>query len=147
MSMSQHEIREYMDSAKTARLATVNSMGKPHVVPVWFYYDGADVYIGTGSKSKKVRNIRENANVALVVDSGEGYPNVRGVLIEGKAHLVTEEEDLKHMLNSCISQFMTKYFGSPDHAIAKQFLVESQKKEKVIIRITTEGIQSWDYSR
>ena len=84
----------------------------------------------------------------MVIDSGESYPNVRGVLIQGKADLITEEEDLKNTLHSLIPQFITKYFSSPEHAAAaKQFLAESQKKERALIRITTDRIQSWDYSK
>ncbi len=145
LRMSANKIKEYLDKARTARLATVNLKGKPHVVPVWFYYDGETIFLGTPSSSKKVRNIKENDRVALVADSGESYQDIKGVLIDGKASLVPKEDALR-IMNSVIPKFMKKYFGSVEHPMAKQ-VMERHRREGVLIRITPEKISSWDYSK
>ncbi|MCS4542294.1 MAG: hypothetical protein HY929_08285 [Euryarchaeota archaeon] len=82
----------------------------------------------------------------MVVDSGESYQDIKSVLIEGKANLVAKLEDALRIMNSGISKFMTKYFGSPEHPMARQ-IMERQKKEGVLIRITLKKIHSWDYSK
>ena len=63
-------------SARVAHLATADAHGQPHVVPICFIFDGKNFYSPidekpkrvTASKLKRLRNIRENPQVALVID-------------------------------------------------------------------------------
>jgi len=38
-SMSEKEIQEFLSIPRLARMATIQN-GKPHLVPVWYFYDG-----------------------------------------------------------------------------------------------------------
>ena len=61
---------------RVARLATADGMGKPHAVPVCFALARASVFIALDEKPKdvpvtrlkRVRNILENPDVALIAD-------------------------------------------------------------------------------
>jgi PPOX class probable F420-dependent enzyme len=61
---------------RVARLATADRAGEPHAIPVCFAYDGRLIHIALDEKPKnvpatrlkRVRNILENPNVALVAD-------------------------------------------------------------------------------
>ncbi|HEX2227101.1 MAG TPA: pyridoxamine 5'-phosphate oxidase family protein, partial [Candidatus Binatia bacterium] len=63
-------------SARIAHLATADASGRPHVIPICFVFDGKDFYSPIDekpkrtapSKLKRLRNIRENPQVALVID-------------------------------------------------------------------------------
>jgi pyridoxamine 5'-phosphate oxidase family protein len=61
-----------MQSQRLGRLATVNQVGEPHVVPVTFHYNAELDLIDIGghgmSRSKKFRDVLLNANVAFVID-------------------------------------------------------------------------------
>ncbi len=80
-----------------ARLATVDAAGRPHLIPVCFVYDGRFFYTPLDLKPKRVpperlarvRNIRANPNVALLVDGyHDDWERLWYVLVRGKAALV-----------------------------------------------------------
>lgn len=64
-------------------LATVRPDGTPHLVPIWFVWVAARVYICTASDSVKVRNLLANPRVAAALEDG-----AKPVVIEGLAHAI-----------------------------------------------------------
>jgi PPOX class probable F420-dependent enzyme len=84
-------------SARVAHLATAGNSGQPHVIPICFVFDGKFFYSPIDEKPKRVspaklkrlRNIAENSNVALVIDRyDEDWRKLAYVLIFGKARIL-----------------------------------------------------------
>jgi PPOX class probable F420-dependent enzyme len=78
-----------------ARLATADAASRPHVVPVCFALEGSSLYITIDEKPKRgvplkrVRNIAENPNVALVVDRyDENWTQLAWVMLRGPAEIL-----------------------------------------------------------
>src|SRR5262245_4785803 len=86
----------FLQQAPIARLGTLNPDGTIHIVALWFRYDNGDIVFGTQDMSNKVRNIRHNPNVTVLIDS-EGPPP-KGVLIYGHAELDYEDVIAKRIL-------------------------------------------------
>jgi PPOX class probable F420-dependent enzyme len=96
--------REFLERQRVGHLATVDAAGAPHVVPVCFALIGETLYVaidekpkrGDPLKLKRLRNIAEQRQVAIVVDvyddrdwSRLGFVLVRcgaRVLLEGHEH-------------------------------------------------------------
>ncbi|MEX0990939.1 MAG: pyridoxamine 5'-phosphate oxidase family protein [Actinomycetota bacterium] len=77
--------RDFIDLARVARLATVDSDGAPHNVPVCPLLDDGLVYVASGI-NRKVRNLRGEPRVALVFDDYvELWDALKFVLVEGSA--------------------------------------------------------------
>jgi PPOX class probable F420-dependent enzyme len=70
-------------------LITVRPDGRPHVVPVWFFWDGEIFLIFSQPNKPKVRNVRQNPNVTLALD-GTGKFGDDVVVVEGTAELLNE---------------------------------------------------------
>jgi PPOX class probable F420-dependent enzyme len=74
MKLSPSEARRRFVASPVARLATADAEGRPHVVPVTFAAEGDFVFFAVDHKPKstwdlrRLRNIRENPRVALLVD-------------------------------------------------------------------------------
>ena len=84
-------------SARVAHLATANAEGQPHVIPICFVYDGKNFYSPIDEKPKRtapqklkrLKNIQENAQVALVIDSyNEDWRKLAYILVSGKARVL-----------------------------------------------------------
>ncbi|MGZ3599413.1 MAG: TIGR03667 family PPOX class F420-dependent oxidoreductase [Ktedonobacterales bacterium] len=73
-------------------IGTVRPDGSPHLVPVWFVWDGKEVLIFSQPSSRKVRNIRENPHVVLALDDTKGGEDV--ITIEGEAELLPTGSDV-----------------------------------------------------
>jgi PPOX class probable F420-dependent enzyme len=72
--VTRDEARRRFAAARVARLATVGSDGRPHLVPITFVVVGDTVYSAVDSKPKRttalrrLANVRDNPRVAVLVD-------------------------------------------------------------------------------
>lgn len=87
----------FLASQRAGRLATADASGAPHVIPVCYACDGAQMYIALDAKPKRVdptqlkrvRNILANPQVALVIDRySDDWSQLAYLLIQGTANLI-----------------------------------------------------------
>jgi pyridoxamine 5'-phosphate oxidase family protein len=80
---------EFLAENFIGRIATVSSLGQPHVVPVVYRFDGTSIVFGGWNleKSLKFRNLMANNKVAFVVDEIVSTRpwKVRGLEVRGTA--------------------------------------------------------------
>jgi PPOX class probable F420-dependent enzyme len=69
-------------------LSTVRPDGRPHLVPVWFLWDGETILIFSQPNQQKLRNLQHNPNVVVALDTAGQGDDV--VMIEGKAELLND---------------------------------------------------------
>src|SRR5689334_25069866 len=69
-------------------LSTVRPDGRPHLVPVWFLWDGSAILIFSKPANQKIRNLRHSPHVVLALDTADEGEDV--VLIEGRAELLDD---------------------------------------------------------
>ena len=77
---------QFLDGNECCRLAT-SFRNKPHVVPVCYVFTDGSFYISTEYDTKKLRNVKNNNFVSLVVDIYLPQ-NHKGIVICGGAQLV-----------------------------------------------------------
>ena len=106
MRLTEEETRTRLAGARVARLATVGGDGQPHLVPVTFAVDGDLIYTAVDYKPKKsvnlrrLKNIRENPRVALLVDHySEDWDELWWVRVDGWASVVEDELGLQDPLD------------------------------------------------
>ncbi len=89
--------RQFVASMRVARLATADASGAPHVVPVCYALIGDDLYVTIDEKPKRsgvramkrLRNIDENPDVAVVVDRyEEDWTRLAWVMLRGRAEIL-----------------------------------------------------------
>jgi PPOX class probable F420-dependent enzyme len=89
---------EFIVGGRVARLGTADATGQPHVVPICYAFDGATFFSAVDAKPKRtpaaglrrVRNIRENPRVSIVVDEyDEDWSRLRYVIVQGEARILT----------------------------------------------------------
>ena len=70
-------------------LSSVQRDGRPHVVPVWFHWDGDRIVAFSKPNARKVDNLRDQPNVMLAV--GMPGPGFEVELIEATAELPEQD--------------------------------------------------------
>ena len=73
---------------QTVWLSTASPDGAPHLVPIWFSWDGREILIASKPNAQKVRNLRANPTVMLALGKAEDDFDVG--LLEGRAELLDE---------------------------------------------------------
>ena len=62
-----------------ARLATTNPKTmQPHVVPVWFMWDGESVWISSFVSTRKIRELKHNPRGAVLIEFEAGGRQANG---------------------------------------------------------------------
>ena len=87
IAMSAEELSSFLDEQHTCRFATTGPDG-PHVAPVWFVWDGQALWVYSLTRSQRWANVARDSRVAVVIDDGHHYHELRGVEIEGQASVV-----------------------------------------------------------
>jgi Pyridoxamine 5'-phosphate oxidase len=81
--LNQPLARELLGSAIPARLAYNGLDGFPRVVPIGFYWNGAELVLASVSYAAKVKALVANPKVALTIDTAE--PPWHLLLVRGTA--------------------------------------------------------------
>lgn len=89
--MSTEERDRFLAEQRTCRVATVGPDGTPHVTPLWFVWLDETLWLYSLIHSKRWRNLLADPRVAVVVDAGDDYFDLRGVELLGRAEPVGEQ--------------------------------------------------------
>jgi coenzyme F420-0:L-glutamate ligase / coenzyme F420-1:gamma-L-glutamate ligase len=93
------EVQAFVRDHRVARLATVDGSGVPLVLPICYVLEGETLCSPTDAKPKRVsvqrlkrlRNIQENPQVALVIDDySDDWTQLAYVLLHGTAKILTD---------------------------------------------------------
>ncbi|MGH3475868.1 MAG: TIGR03618 family F420-dependent PPOX class oxidoreductase [Nocardioidaceae bacterium] len=94
MSMSDTEFETFLAQTFPTPLgviATLRRDGSPHVVPVWFRWNGGAITLWTTETRAWVRNLMHDPRVAFSVQTFEApYP---AVMIRGHATIATADDN------------------------------------------------------
>lgn len=131
--------RAFVETARVGRLATVDSRGRPHVVPVCFALVDDRIYSALDDKPKsvdptrlrRVQNLRASPDAALVVDIyDDDWERLAYVQLRGRAALV-EPGDPEH--DRAIRALRAKY---PQY---RRMPIE----RRPVISLEIERVHSW----
>lgn len=139
--MSREQIDAFLAQPYLARIATVRPDGRPHVVPIWFWWDGTSAYMETPPDSVKATNLRHNPHCALTVDITEGGLRFAAVIMEGTVELLTDRQVQLEMA----TKVYTKYLG--EEGVQSPTPQRMIHNEHVIIKFTPRHIVTWDDRR
>ncbi len=93
----------FLKTHEVCRLATASKDARPHVVPVIYAMDGDNIIIAVDYGTKKLKNLRENSKVALVVDV---YRPNQGMMVEGDCEIFERGEEYLRLLQILFDRFV-----------------------------------------
>jgi PPOX class probable F420-dependent enzyme len=142
IAIDADERRGYVADAKTVILVSIGKDGYPHAVPMWFVVDDdGRIAMTTYARSQKAVNLRRNPQCALLVESGEQYDELKGVLIRGRAEILDDQELCVRVLMA----IQTKHYGVLSADVSE--VMRAQARKRVVLRITPERVSSWDHRK
>ena len=122
-----------------ARLATANPANlQPHVVPVWFLWDGQSIWISAFNSTRKVKDLLRNPRCAVLIEP-KTPEKLQAVLFEGPAEVVTEPRSLVKEMSLRI---YTRYMG-PEGVLEAKPQSWCIDPENTVIKLTPEQTFTW----
>jgi coenzyme F420-0:L-glutamate ligase / coenzyme F420-1:gamma-L-glutamate ligase len=104
----------FIAEGRVGRLATADASGRPFVVPICYAFDGASLFSAIDAKPKtpgpqglkRIRNIRENPRVSVVIDRyEEDWTRLRYVIIQGQAEILTDGGDFSRGADLLLAKY------------------------------------------
>ena len=147
--MTPQEIVDFLENQRTVIIATTRKTGSPVMHAVWFVYLDNAIYINIQRASFKMKNILRDNRVCALVEDGESYFELRGVMIEGEASEVTDDneilrvqdaQDLKHKRIGSGTENMPSYFEKSREERLK-------RGDRAMVKIPMTQVRSWDFGK
>ena len=144
ITMGTDEIRDFLDSARTMILTTIGPDGVPDPVAMWFVLRDGEIWMRTYAKSQKVTNVRRDPRVAILVESGDRYAELKGVQISGRLEL---SDDIDTICDIAAA-LLVKYEGlDPAHVEATREAYRPTAVKQVAMRLVPDRTVSWDHAK
>ncbi|MGP3983069.1 pyridoxamine 5'-phosphate oxidase family protein [Streptomyces sp. KR80] len=139
--MTQEELDTFLAEQRTCRVATVGGDGSPHVGALWFAWDGTSLWLYSITRSRRWAHLRNDPRLAVVVDDGHDYGELRGVELSGTGVFVGEAPRTGEPcpeLDAPERLFAAKYFG-----------LERMPHDgrHAWLRLTPDSVVSWDFRK
>ena len=133
-------VRELLEMRLIGVLATLEPDGSVHAVPMWIASGDGAILLGTGSRSRKVRNLERDPRATLVLHDSRPGAEVCGASIRGRVELVRGDEAA-----SLVRDVHRRYVGD-----ARERLPEVEAflgSDDVAFRFVPEAAFTWDERR
>jgi PPOX class probable F420-dependent enzyme len=137
--LTPDEQAAFFRERKKAALATIDEDGFPHVVAMNYVARDGAFYMTSYGKAQKVVNIRRNPKVALMIEAGDEYAELRGVMIRGRCEILDDEASVR-------AAFAARVGGHANASPVQPGALASAPK-RVVLRIVPEKVVSWDHRK
>jgi PPOX class probable F420-dependent enzyme len=142
IKMSEDERLAFVEEERTVIVTSFGPKGWPHSMPMWFVLRDGEVWMWTYRTSQKVRNLERDARATLLVEAGETYDQLRGVMTEAEAEVVDDYDAVLKLGR----ELGIRYGGGAEGLEVEEALAR-QAAKRVGIRFHPLRVVSWDHRK
>ncbi len=136
----KNKLDAFLAAPLLARFATASRETlQPHVVPVWYDWDGEILWISSYESTRKIGELRDNPRCAVVIDVAESQNGVTAVLIEGDVEIIA---DPREFVRDMALRIYARYLGD-EGAQAPDPQEWANSPEGLILKITPHFVKVW----
>ena len=132
------EIKEFLDGAIVARIATIDSKGDPYITPVWQEWDGEAMWIIPREKTIFAQHLKKNPRVSVSCASDGG--TYTRVLFRGSAEIVKGPAIMEGEWLEIGRRMSVRYLGPR----GPEYLEGSMDRPRYLVKVVPEKTISWD---
>ncbi|MDQ3871784.1 MAG: TIGR03618 family F420-dependent PPOX class oxidoreductase [Chloroflexota bacterium] len=126
-----HKVDLPLRAARSIWISTTRPDGRPHAMPVWFWWDGRDIWVATQRGSQKGRNLARQPWAVVHVGDGDDV-----IILEGLAQEVTEPSELERVKQAWQEKYVDPYTGAR---------ASVPEEGDVVYRIRVKRVMTWEY--
>tara|TARA_Y100000588_G_scaffold344682_1_gene391159 strand:+ start:48 stop:485 length:438 start_codon:yes stop_codon:yes gene_type:complete len=140
--MTSKEQKQFLNEGWTLQVATNGPAGFPHLAAMWYVIIDGIVHFTTFGKSQKILNLQRDGHITAMLETGQRYEELRGLVIRGTGQLDMDPQTTA----SVMSVVANKYQGMPIPTETPEAAMPAATK-RVTVRILPEQIYSWDHTK
>jgi PPOX class probable F420-dependent enzyme len=135
--LTPEEQAAFLREHRKGALATLDKDGFPHVVAMNFAVRDSVFYMTSYGKAQKVLNIRRNPKVALMVEAGIAYAELKGIMVRGECEIQEGADAVAEVF-----AWMAEDRREPRPAGASR-----SAPKRVVLKIVPSKTVTWDHSK
>ena len=141
IEMSDTEVAQFLNERHTMSVATNGRDSYPHLVAMWYgFLDGKPAF-WTYARSQKTRNLERDNRITCMIEDGDSYAALRGVMLVGRATIFRDVETVMKVGENLYE----RYNGALTNETRP--LVEHMSRKRVAVCIEVERVVSWDHHK
>ena len=138
IQLTTEEQAAFLRQHHKAAFATIDKDGFPHVVGMNYVVKDGAFYMTSYGKAQKVVNVRRNPKVGLMVETGDSYAELRGVMVRGHCEIIDDVDAVKATLAGRAEGRVPREPGSGAVASAPK---------RVVLKVVPHRVTSWDHRK
>jgi PPOX class probable F420-dependent enzyme len=135
--LTPEEQAAFLHEHRKGALATLDKDGFPHVVAMNFTVRDGTFYMTSYGKAQKVLNIRRNPKVAVMVEAGNAYAELKGVMVRGECEILEGADAVAEVFG-----WMAEDRREPRPAGASR-----SAPKRVVLKIVPTKTVTWDHTK
>lgn len=148
IKMTDNEVRDFLERGRTMILVSNGKDGFPHPMPMWYWLDDKGiVYMTTFRKSQKINNIKRDPRVALLLESGDAYQELKSILIYSSAEIIDDIDYTTEIMFNLSAGRGDLKADQPDAASAAKAALRKTAEKRVVIKLVPARTVSWDHGK
>jgi PPOX class probable F420-dependent enzyme len=140
--MTDDEVQEFLDGRHVMNIATMGPDGNIHLVAMWYGFYNGNPAFETFAKSQKVKNLRRDPRITVLVEDGDVYEELRGVEIVGRAIVHDDQGPLMEIAENVVERYIPVNDPADIPAVA-----QAMATKRVAIEVVPEKVVSWDHRK
>ncbi len=142
IKMTPEEIDEFLHGRRVMNIGTLGPDGNIHLVAMWYGFLNGNPAFETYAKSQKVKNLRRDPRITVLVEAGEQYEELRGVELVGRAVIHDDASTTAEVAKSVVSRYW-----SPANDEEADVMAVALANKRVAVEIIPDKIVSWDHGK
>lgn len=140
--MTDDEIASFIEGRKSLQVATIGKDGAPHLSTLWFAVVDDKLVFETYTRSQKIKNLERDPRITVLVEDGETYETLRGVMMQGRAELLTDHEEVFPLALAVMKRNQPDV---PEELLAQ--MAEHMAAKRTAVVVHPEKVVSWDHRK
>jgi nitroimidazol reductase NimA-like FMN-containing flavoprotein (pyridoxamine 5'-phosphate oxidase superfamily) len=145
VAMSAEETAAFLLGGRKVQLATNGQDGFPHLVTMYYVMTGGKITFWTYRKSQKALNLERDPRISCLVEDGEEYFDLRGVLVQGIARRIDDNEQIAAIGRKITSVVGGAMAGADAEALTQY--VEHAARKRYGYSVEPSKIISWNHTK
>ncbi len=143
IQMTDQEQKKFLADGWTLQIASIGPNGWPHLIAMWYAVIDGLIHFTTFTKSQKILNLQRDPRVTCMLEQGDKYEELQGLVIEGEAEVISDDPDLTLRV---LQHTGAKYRGSPIDAPLDADRRRLAAK-RAVVRVHPKRVYSWDHRK
>ena len=146
LTMDPQDVAAFLEDVNVGVLTTLTATGWPHSAGMWFFLESGELKMWTYAKSQKALNARRDPRVSMLIEKGEPYRDLKGVLVRGHVRLTSDVREVSEIGRRLFDRYVAPRSGVSS-ADGPNLEIDRQATKRVGLILPLEDVVSWDHAK